>query len=88
MSVHDFEPKEIIGRGAFGEVRVCQQKKTGEYVAVKKMLKNDMTKKSLSVEIKSIRIKGARKDKLKRFFVFNITYKIQLITTKKKNTIL
>jgi len=55
LSVHDFEPKEIIGRGAFGEVRVCQQKKTGEYVAVKKMLKNDMIKKNQMAHVRAER---------------------------------
>ena len=28
ISVKDFEPLKIIGRGAFGEVRVCKDKKT------------------------------------------------------------
>lgn len=28
MTVRDFEPIEIIGRGAFGEVRLCRNKKT------------------------------------------------------------
>ena len=26
MSIREFEPLTIIGRGAFGEVRVCRQK--------------------------------------------------------------
>jgi serine/threonine kinase 38 len=28
ISVQDFDPCNIIGRGAFGEVRVCKNKKT------------------------------------------------------------
>lgn len=39
MSVKDFDPVSIIGRGAFGEVRVCKYKSTGEILAVKKMKK-------------------------------------------------
>lgn len=42
ISVQDFEPLKIIGRGAFGEVRVCRNKKTNEIVAIKKMKKNEM----------------------------------------------
>jgi serine/threonine kinase 38 len=32
----------IIGRGAFGEVRICKRKETGEIVAIKKMKKEEM----------------------------------------------
>jgi serine/threonine kinase 38 len=28
ITVKDFDPLKIIGRGAFGEVRVCRNKKT------------------------------------------------------------
>jgi serine/threonine protein kinase len=44
-SVLDYEPIAIIGRGAFGEVRVCREKETGEIVAVKKMKKAEMLNK-------------------------------------------
>jgi serine/threonine protein kinase len=46
ISVHDYEPLKIIGRGAFGEVRVCRLKKTDEIVAIKKMKKNEMIVKN------------------------------------------
>lgn len=39
ISVKDFIPLKIIGRGAFGEVRVCRNRKTNEVVAIKKMKK-------------------------------------------------
>jgi len=42
MSSNDYEPLSIIGRGAFGEVRVCREKKSGKIVAVKKMKKSEM----------------------------------------------
>ena len=45
MNIREFEPLTIIGRGAFGEVRVCRQKNTGDIVAIKKMRKEDMLKK-------------------------------------------
>lgn len=46
MGVQDFEPIAIIGRGAFGEVRVCRDKETREVVAIKKMKKHDMIMKN------------------------------------------
>ena len=46
MNIREFEPLTIIGRGAFGEVRVCRQKSNGDIVAIKKMRK-DITSKEL-----------------------------------------
>ncbi len=46
MTVKDFEPIEIIGRGAFGEVRLCRNKNTNEILAVKKMKKSEMLYKN------------------------------------------
>ena len=46
ITVRDFEPLKIIGRGAFGEVRVCRDRKTREVVAIKKMKKNEMIYKN------------------------------------------
>jgi len=46
ISVKDFEPLSIIGRGAFGEVRICRIKETGEVVAMKKMKKSEMLYKN------------------------------------------
>jgi serine/threonine kinase 38 len=44
--VRDFIPRKIIGRGAFGEVRVCRNRKTNEIVAIKKMKKQEMIYKN------------------------------------------
>lgn len=46
VTVFDYEPIEIIGRGAFGEVRVVREKNTGEIFALKKMSKAEMLKKN------------------------------------------
>ena len=46
ITINDFEPVAIIGRGAFGEVRVCRKKDTGEIVAIKKMKKEEMIYKN------------------------------------------
>uniref|UniRef100_A0A7I4D2L1 non-specific serine/threonine protein kinase n=2 Tax=Physcomitrium patens TaxID=3218 RepID=A0A7I4D2L1_PHYPA len=42
MGVEDFELLTIIGRGAFGEVRLCRAKATGEVYAMKKLKKSEM----------------------------------------------
>ena len=46
MTVKDFDPLAIIGRGAFGEVRICRINATGEVVAMKKMKKSEMLYKN------------------------------------------
>ncbi|KAI5674328.1 hypothetical protein M9H77_14692 [Catharanthus roseus] len=42
ISVDDFELLTVIGRGAFGEVRLCQEKKSGKIYAMKKLKKSEM----------------------------------------------
>ena len=39
QTIRDYESLAIIGRGAFGEVHVCREIKTGNIVAVKKSKK-------------------------------------------------
>ena len=46
MSVNDFETLTIIGRGAFGEVRVCRKKDDKKVYAMKIMKKTEMLKKN------------------------------------------
>ena len=36
QTIHDYESLSIIGRGAFGEVHVCREKKTQKIYAIKK----------------------------------------------------
>ena len=45
LSIHDYESLSIIGRGAFGEVHVCREKKTGDIVAIKKIKKEVLIQK-------------------------------------------
>ena len=45
ISIKDFKSIAIIGRGAFGEVRLCKGK-NGEVVAIKKMNKQEMCDKN------------------------------------------
>ena len=46
MSSKNYESLSIIGRGAFGEVHVCREKKTGNIVAIKKIKKEVLFKKT------------------------------------------
>ncbi len=55
LTARDFEPIAIIGRGAFGEVRVCKWKETGEVVAMKKMNKSEMEYKNQVAHIRAER---------------------------------
>ncbi|KAH9805187.1 AGC kinase family protein [Citrus sinensis] len=45
ICVDDFELLTIIGRGAFGEVRLCREKKSGNIYAMKKLKKSEMVKR-------------------------------------------
>ncbi|CAN1274044.1 Serine/threonine-protein kinase 38-like [Linum perenne] len=42
VGIDDFEQLTVIGKGAFGEVRLCQAKGTGEIFAMKKLKKSEM----------------------------------------------
>ena len=53
INIREFESIDIIGRGAFGEVRVCRHRETGEIVAVKKMKKDDMHTKNQILHIRT-----------------------------------
>lgn len=55
ITIYDFEPLTIIGRGAFGEVRVCRHKDSGEIVAMKKMKKQEMIYKNQVNHVKAER---------------------------------
>ena len=46
LSANNYESLSIIGRGAFGEVHVCREIKTGEIVAIKKIKKDILVKKN------------------------------------------
>jgi serine/threonine kinase 38 len=55
VSVRDFVPLTIIGKGAYGEVRLCRIKRTAEIVAMKKMKKSDMINKKQVKHVKAER---------------------------------
>lgn len=53
ISIKEFESIDIIGRGAFGEVRVCRHIDSGEIVAIKKMKKEEMNSKNQIIHIRT-----------------------------------
>ncbi|KAE7996018.1 hypothetical protein FH972_000767 [Carpinus fangiana] len=55
MGVEDFELLTIIGRGAFGEVRLCREKATGHVYAMKKLKKSEMLRRGQVEHVKAER---------------------------------
>ena len=55
MCPNDFDSITIIGKGAFGEVRLCRWKKSGEIVTIKKMKKTEMINKNQVTHIRAER---------------------------------
>ena len=55
ISIFDFIPIKIIGKGAFGEVRICKYIPTGDVVAIKKMKKDEMHKKNQVLHVRAER---------------------------------
>lgn len=55
IDVKEFESLSIIGKGAFGEVRICRYIPTGEVVALKKMKKEEMHKKNQVLHVRAER---------------------------------
>ena len=53
ISIFDFEPIKIIGKGAFGEVRVCRYSPTQDIVAIKKMKKDEMHKNKQVLNVRA-----------------------------------
>ncbi|XP_052187814.1 uncharacterized protein LOC127798344 isoform X2 [Diospyros lotus] len=55
MGVDDFELLTMIGKGAFGEVRVCREKTTGTVYAMKKLKKSEMLRRGQVEHVKAER---------------------------------
>ena len=53
LSARDYESISIIGRGAFGEVHVCKEKKTNKIVAIKKIKKEVIENKNQVIHIRN-----------------------------------
>lgn len=55
MGVDDFELLTMIGKGAFGEVRICREKTTGTVYAMKKLKKSEMLRRGQVEHVKAER---------------------------------
>ncbi|XP_058001942.1 uncharacterized protein LOC110642430 isoform X3 [Hevea brasiliensis] len=55
ICVDDFDLLTIIGRGAFGEVRLCREKKSGNIYAMKKLKKSEMLSRGQVEHVKAER---------------------------------
>ncbi|KAK9269915.1 hypothetical protein L1049_025488 [Liquidambar formosana] len=55
VGIDDFEQLAIIGKGAFGEVRLCRAKSTGEIFAMKKLKKLEMLSRGQVEHVRSER---------------------------------
>lgn len=55
LSLEDFINVKVIGKGAFGEVRLVQKKDTGKIYAMKTLLKSEMYKKDQLAHVKAER---------------------------------
>ncbi|CAM8924821.1 unnamed protein product [Rhodiola kirilowii] len=55
MGVDDFELLTMIGKGAFGEVRICREKTTGHVYAMKKLKKSEMLRRGQVEHVKAER---------------------------------
>jgi len=51
----DFEPLAIIGRGAFGEVRIVRERATSQILAMKKLKKSEMLRRGQVEHVKAER---------------------------------
>ncbi|KAJ3219116.1 Serine/threonine-protein kinase [Clydaea vesicula] len=55
LGVDDFQTIKVIGKGAFGEVRLVQKKDTGKIFAMKSLRKTEMVKKDQLAHVKAER---------------------------------
>ncbi|KAJ3682354.1 hypothetical protein LUZ60_014927 [Juncus effusus] len=55
MGADDFEFLTMIGKGAFGEVRICKEKTTGNVYAMKKLKKSEMLRRGQVEHVKAER---------------------------------
>lgn len=55
IGLDDFRTVKVIGKGAFGEVRLCQKVDTGRIYAMKTLLKSEMFKKDQLAHVRAER---------------------------------
>lgn len=72
--VDDFELLTIIGRGAFGEVRLCREKKSGNIYAMKKLKKSEMLSRG---QVEHVRAERNLLAEVASHFIVKLYYSFQ-----------
>ncbi|KAI9506890.1 AGC/NDR/NDR protein kinase [Coemansia spiralis] len=82
LSVNDFQTVKVIGRGAFGEVRLVQKRDTGKIFAMKILHKTEMIKKDQLAHVRAERDVLAESDSMwvvQLYFSFQDSRNLYLI---------
>ncbi|KAJ2783076.1 Serine/threonine-protein kinase [Coemansia javaensis] len=82
LSVGDFQTVKVIGRGAFGEVRLVQKRDTGKIFAMKILRKSEMIKKDQLAHVRAERDVLAESDSawvVQLYFSFQDSRNLYLI---------
>ncbi|KAI0989479.1 hypothetical protein GJ496_003872 [Pomphorhynchus laevis] len=82
MGVNDFEPLKVIGRGAFGEVRLVQKKDSGYVYAMKMLRKTEMLRKEQVAHVRAERdvlVEADQKWVVKMYYSFQDARNLYLI---------
>ncbi|KAF6029677.1 trc [Bugula neritina] len=82
LGVDDFDPLKVIGRGAFGEVRLVQKKDTGHIYAMKILHKMDMLEKDQLGHVRAERdilVEADHQWVVKMYYSFQDTTNLYLI---------
>ncbi|XP_067932920.1 serine/threonine-protein kinase 38-like [Watersipora subatra] len=82
LGVDDFDPLKVIGRGAFGEVRLVQKKDTGHIYAMKILHKKDMLEKDQLAHVRAERdilVEADHQWVVKMYYSFQDTSNLYLI---------
>ncbi|XVF35070.1 hypothetical protein REPUB_Repub18cG0113300 [Reevesia pubescens] len=74
ICVDDFHLLTIIGRGAFGEVRLCREKKSGDIFAMKKLKKSEMLSRG---QVKHVRAERNLLAEVASHFIVKLYYSFQ-----------
>ncbi|KAF7143335.1 hypothetical protein RHSIM_Rhsim05G0014800 [Rhododendron simsii] len=74
ICVDDFELLTIIGRGAFGEVRLCREKKSGNIFAMKKLTKSEMLSRG---QVEHVRAERNLLAEVASHFIVKLFYSFQ-----------
>ncbi|KAL2545040.1 AGC kinase family protein [Forsythia ovata] len=74
ICVDDFELLTIIGRGAYGEVRLCREKKSGNIYAMKKLKKSEMLSRG---QVEHVRAERNLLAEVASHFIVKLYYSFQ-----------